>query len=148
MSHKKNINAKSVVHARIGSECYQILDSFAERRGHSLTHALRELLEEEKQRELEDASASRLESILRSLAALADQHLRMTTRIEAVVALLRSVEMGQVERENRLLAAMEQLLGYHQLIYAHLLAIVATSPRSADNVATAQAQLTLLRGEG
>lgn len=147
MNRLKNIDAKTVVHARIGAECYQILEAFAERRGHSLTHALRELLEEEKQRELEDASASRLEAILRSMAALADQHLRMSTRIEGVVALVRSVEIGQEQRENKLLEAMEQLLGYHQLVYAHLLAIVATSPRSGEIVATAQAQLKQLRGE-
>lgn len=148
MNRLKIESAKTVVHAQIGREPYQVLEDYADRRGCSLTQALRALLEDVKQRELEDASASRLESILRALANIAEQHARMGHRIESLVAILRSVEQSQESRENKILLALEQLLGFHQLTYAHLLAIVETSPRSAEIVATVQAKLKALRGEG
>jgi hypothetical protein len=94
MTQQRTGNAKSVVHAAVGREAYQILQAYPDGRGFNLTQALRDLLEDLKQRLLEEVDASRLESILRALASIAEQHARLASRIEANVAILRSVEQG------------------------------------------------------
>ncbi|MBS1784833.1 MAG: hypothetical protein JST24_05350 [Acidobacteria bacterium] len=145
MNHNEKSHSKVVVHARIGREAYEALEAYANRKGCSLTHALRELLRDLKQRELEDGSASRLEAISRSLLGIAEQQARHASRIEALVAILRKVEEGQEAREAQILETLATVLGLDQLAYAHLLGIVESSPRAADITASAQAKIRALQ---
>ena len=147
MNHRGIDHHKTVLHARVGTEAYEALEGFADRRGCSLTQALRELLQDLKQRELEESSASRLESLSRTLLGIVEQEARQSTRIEALVAILRNVEAGQQEREGQILQTLTGLVGLSQLIYAHMLAMVETSPRAPEIGASAQAKMRTLRGE-
>jgi hypothetical protein len=94
----------------------------------------------------EEVFGPRLDSMARTLSGIVEQQARHTTRIEAVVALLRSVENAQVEREDQIFQLVSSLLGMHQLSYAYLLAIAGTSPRAADIATSAQAKLQALQG--
>jgi hypothetical protein len=96
----------------------------------------------------EDAFGPRLESLARTLLGVVEQQARHATRIEALVAILRKIEEGQVEREKQILQTEVILLGLAQLTYAHLLGVVETSPRAAEISTSAQARLRTLRGEG
>jgi len=148
MSQNAHTSAKNVVHARIGREAYEALESFAGHRGCSLTQALRDLLQELRQREMEDASSSRLESLARSMLSLQEQAARHATRIEALIAIIRSIESGQTEREAQILQSLVGGMGIAQLTYAHLLAMVEGSSWAAEISNSAQAKLRVLRGEG
>jgi hypothetical protein len=148
MNHKQIDHTKLVVHARVGRDAYDALQTFADRRGCSLTQALRDLLQGLRQRELEDASGSRLESMTRTLLAITEQQARIASRIEGLVAILRKVEEGQVAREGQIQEVLSAVLGLDQLTYAHLLGIVETSPRAADIQASAKTKIRALRGEG
>ena len=147
MSQQAQPRAHRVVHARVGPDAYAALQAWADRQGCSLTQALRSLLTELRQRELEDGSASRLESLARSVAAIQEQQARLASRIEALVAILRSVEHGQAEREAQILQTQAALVGLSQLVYAHLLGVVESSPRAADIIASAKTKMQALRGE-
>jgi hypothetical protein len=114
----------------------------------SLTQALRNVLDEVRERMAEEAFGPRLESLARTLLGVVEQQARHATRIEALVAILRKVEEGQVEREKQILQTEAILLGLAQLTYAHLLGVVETSPRAAEISTSAQARLRTLRGEG
>jgi len=148
MSQHAHANARTVVHARIGREAYESLEAFAGHRGCSLTQALRDLLQELRQREMEDAASSRLESLARSLLSLQEQSARHATRIEALIAIIRSIESGQTEREAQIIQSLVGSMGIAQLTYAHLLALIESSSRAADISNSAQAKLRVLRGEG
>jgi len=147
MSKLAQPRARSVVHARIGREAYEILESFAGHRGCSLTQALKDLLQELRQREIEDTASSRLDSIARSLMALQEQAARHATRIEAVVAVMRSIESGQTEREAQILQNLAGGIGISQLTYAHLLAMIEVSSRASEIATSAQGKIRALRGE-
>lgn len=148
MNHKENNGAKLVLHSRVGREGYQTLEAFAERRGCSLTQALRDVLSDLKQRELEDTSGTRLESMARTLSGMVEQQARHATRLEAMVAIIRKVEEGQAEREAQILQTLAVVVSLAQHTYAYLMGVVESSPRSADIVASGKAKLQALRGEG
>jgi hypothetical protein len=148
MNHKENNGAKLVLHSRVGREGYQTLEAFAERRGCSLTQALRDVLSDLKQRELEDTSGTRLESMARTLSGMVEQQARHATRLEALVAIIRKVEEGQAEREAQILQTLVVVVSLAQHTYAYLMGVVESSPRSADIVASGKAKLQALRGEG
>lgn len=143
-----SIGAKGVVHARVGTNGVATLEVLARRDGVSLTQALRNVLDEVRERMAEEAFGPRLESLARTLLGVVEQQARHATRIEALVAILRSVEGGQVEREGQILQTEEVLLGLAQLTYAHLLGVVESSPRAAEISTAAQTRLRKLRGEG
>jgi hypothetical protein len=126
----------------------ETLDALARREGVSNTQALRNLLDEARERMAEEAFGPRLESLARTLLGVVEQQARHATRIEALVAILRKVEEGQVEREGQILQNLPVLLGLAQLTYAHLLGVVESSPRAAEISTAAQARLRTLRGEG
>ncbi|MBP1626433.1 MAG: hypothetical protein H6Q00_908 [Holophagaceae bacterium] len=147
MREQAKPRTQSVVHARVGHEAYAALESWADRQGCSLTQALRTLLAELRLREFEDESGTQLDALARSLVAVQEQQARLATRIEALVAILRSVENGQAEREAQILQAQAGILGLSQLVYAHLLGIVETSPRASEIAASAKAKMQALRGE-
>lgn len=138
--------AKTVVHARIGAPGCGVLEELARRQGVSQTQALRDLLEDARERMAEEVFGPRLDSLGRTLSGIVEQQARHATRIEAVVALLRSAENGQVEREDQILQLLGSLLGMQQLAYAYLLAIAETSPRASDIASSAQAKLQALQG--
>ena len=140
--------ARGVVHARIGAAAVEVLEELARREGVSLTQALRTILEDARERMAEEAFGPRLESLARTLLGVVEQQARHATRIEALVAILRKVEEGQVERENQILQNLPLLLGLAQLSYAHLLGVVESSPRAAEIATVAQARLRTLHGEG
>lgn len=148
MNHKENNGAKLVLHSRVGREGYQTLEAFAERRGCSLTQALRDVLSDLKQRELEDTSGTRLESMARTLSGMVEQQARHATRLEALVAIIRKVEEGQAEREAQILQTLAVVVSLAQHTYAYLMGVVESSPRSSDIVASGKAKLQTLRGEG
>lgn len=140
--------AKNVVHARVGAECCEVLEELAKLQGVSYTQALRNLLDEAKERMAEEAFGPRLESLARTLLGVVEQQARHATRIEALVAILRKVEEGQAEREAQILQSLTGLIGLSQLTYAHILGVVESSPRAADITASAQSKMRTLRGEG
>jgi hypothetical protein len=140
--------ARSVVHARVGADGAETLEALARREGVSLTQALRNLLDEARERMAEEAFGPRLESLGRTLLGVVEQQARHSTRIEALVAILRKVEEGQVAREGQILQTQAVLLGLAQLTYAHLLGVVESSPRASEISTAAQARLRTLRGEG
>lgn len=148
MTQQRQGRAQNVVHARVGSAAYESLQAWADRQGCSLTQALRTLLSELRQRELEEGSASRLDALARSLVVVQEQQARVATRIEALVSILRSVEHGQAEREAQILQTEAGIVGLSQLIYAHLLGIAESSPRAAEIAASAKSKMQALRGEG
>jgi len=148
MTQQAQPRAKNVVHARIGREAYTALEAWADRQGCSLTQALRTLLAELRQRELEEGSASRLDALARSMVVVQEQQARIATRIEALVSILRSVENGQAEREAQILQTQAGIVGLSQLVYAHLLGIAESSPRAAEIAASAKTKMQALRGEG
>jgi hypothetical protein len=114
----------------------------------SNTQALRNLLDEARERMAEEAFGPRLESLARTLLGVVEQQARHATRIEALVGILRKVEEGQIARENQILLTLPVMLGLAQLTYAHLLGVVESSPRAAEISTAAQARLRTLRGEG
>jgi iron-sulfur cluster repair protein YtfE (RIC family) len=136
-----------VLHSRVGRDHYQTLEAYAERRGCSLTQALRDVLSDLKQRELEDTSGTRLESLARTLTSVVEQQARHATRLEAVVAIIRKVEEGQAERESQILQTLAVLTSLSQHTYAYLMGVVESSPRAADIVTSGKAKLLALRGE-
>lgn len=140
--------AKGVVHARVGTNGVETLEALARREGVSLTQALRNLLDEARERMAEEAFGPRLESLTRTLLGVVEQQARHSTRIEALVAILRKVEEGQVTREGQILQSQAVLLGLAQLTYAHLLGVVESSPRATEISSAAQSRLRTLRGEG
>lgn len=141
-------HAKSMVHARVGAESWETLEELAKRQGVTHTQALRNLLEDAKERMAEEAFAPRLESLARTLLGVVEQQARHSTRIEALVAILRKVEEGQAEREAQILQTLSSVVGLCQLSYAHLLGVVESSPRAAEITTSAQAKMRALRGEG
>ncbi len=147
MNRKANDSAKLVLHSRVGRDHYQTLESYAERRGCSLTQALRDVLSDLKQRELEDTSGTRLESLARTLTSVVEQQARHATRLEALVAILRKVEEGQAEREAQILQTLAVVTSLAQHTYAYLMGVVETSPRAADIAASGKAKVQALRGE-
>lgn len=148
MNRKANNSAKIVLHSRVGRENYQTLEAYAERRGSSLTQALRDVLSDLKQRELEDTSGTRLESLARTLTSVVEQQARHATRLEALVAIIRKVEEGQAEREAQILQTLAVVTSLAQHTYAYLMGVVESSPRAADITASGKAKLQTLRGEG
>ena len=140
--------ARSVVHARIGAEGCEVLEELAKRQGVSHTQALRNLLDEARERMAEEAFGPRLDALARTLLAITEQQARHAARIEALVAILRKVEEGQAARESQILQMVATVLGLDQLTYAHLLGVVESSPRAAEITASAQAKIRALRGEG
>lgn len=138
--------AKTVVHARVGVPGCQVLEELSARHGVSQTQVLRDLLEDARERMAEEVFGPRLDSMARTLSGIVEQQARHATRIEAVVALLRSVENAQVEREDQIFQMVSSLLGMHQLSYAYLLAIAGTSPRASDIATAAQTKLQALQG--
>lgn len=136
-----------VVHARVGRDGHRTLCELAERGGVSNTQALRDLLQGARERMAEEAFGPRLDALARTLTGVVEQQARHATRIEALVAILRNAEAGQKEREERILTLLDQVTSFQQLIYAHLLAIVETSPRAGDISRSAQEKLRILRGE-
>ena len=140
--------AKSVVHARVGAECSAVLEELAKRGGISQTQALRNLLDDARERMAEEAFGPRLDALARTLVGIVEQQARHATRIEALVAILRKVEDGQAEREAQLLQTSAGIVGLCQLTYAHLLGVVESSPRAADITTSVQAKMRALRGEG
>jgi hypothetical protein len=141
-------STKNVVHARIGAESCEVLEELAKRQGVSHTQALRNLLDDAREHMAEDAFGSRLDALARTLAGVIEQQARHATRIEAMVAILRKVEEGQVDREGQILQTLAGVLALHQLTYAHLLGIVESSPRAAEITTSAQAKIRILQGEG
>lgn len=140
--------AKNVVHARVGTESWEVLEELAKRQGVTHTQALRNLLDDAKERMAEEAFGPRLESLARTLLGVVEQQARHATRIEALVAILRKVEEGQAEREAQILQTLSGVVGLCQLSYAHLLGVVESSPRAAEITTSAQAKMRALRGEG
>jgi hypothetical protein len=141
-------HAKSTVHARVGTDSWEVLEELAKRQGVTHTQALRNLLEDAKERMAEEAFGPRLESLARTLLGVVEQQARHATRIEALVAILRKVEEGQAEREAQILQTLSGVVGLCQLTYAHLLGVVESSPRAAEITTSAQAKMRALRGEG
>ena len=141
-------HAKKMVHARVGAEGWGVLEELAKRQGVSLAQALRNLLEDARERMAEDVFGPRLESLARTLLGVVEQQARHATRIEALVAILRKVEEGQAEREAQILQNLRGVVGLCQLSYAHLLGVVESSPRAAEITTSAQAKMRTLRGEG
>ncbi len=141
-------HAKSMVHARVGTESWEVLEELARRQGVTHTQALRNLLDDAKERMAEEAFGPRLESLARTLLGVVEQQARHATRIEALVAILRKVEEGQAEREAQILQTLSGVVGLCQLTYAHLLGVVESSPRAAEITTSAQAKMRALRGEG
>ena len=92
--------------------------------------------------------APTLAAFFGTLLGVVEQQARHSTRIEALVAILRKVEEGQVAREGQILQTQAVLLGLAQLTYAHLLGVVESSPRASEISTAAQARLRTLRGEG
>jgi hypothetical protein len=137
-----------MVHARVGAECYEVLEELAKRQGVTLAQALRNLLDDARERMAEDVFGPRLESLARTLLGVVEQQARHATRIEALVAILRKVEEGQADREAQILQTVTGLIGLSQLTYAHILGVVESSPRAADITTSAQAKMRTLRGEG
>lgn len=78
--------AKNVVHARVGTESCEVLEELAKRQGVTHTQALRNLLDDAKERMAEEAFGPRLESLARTLLGVVEQQARHATRIEALVA--------------------------------------------------------------
>lgn len=148
MNRKASDGAKLVLHSRVGRDHYQTLEAYAERRGCSLTQALRDVLSDLKQRELEDTSGTRLESLARTLTGVVEQQSRHATRLEAMVAIIRKVEEGQAEREAQILQTLAVTVSLCQHTYAYLMGVVESSPRAADITASGKAKLQTLRGEG
>jgi len=140
-------NARNVVHARVGPEGCGVLAELATRKGVSQTQALRNLLDDARERMAEEAFGPRLEGLARTLLGVAEQQARHAIRIEAVVAILRKVEEGQAERESQILQSLAGAVGLGQLTYAHLLGVVESSPRAADITTSAQAKMRTLRGD-
>lgn len=140
-------HAKSMVHSRVGTESWEVLEELAKRQGVTHTQALRNLLEDAKERMAEEAFGPRLESLARTLLGVVEQQARHATRIEALVAILRKVEEGQAEREAQILQTISGVVGLCQLTYAHLLGVVESSPRAADITTSAQAKMRALRGD-
>jgi hypothetical protein len=140
--------AKDVVHAKVGVQHYETLESIARARGISMTQALRSLLEEARQQETEAILGSRLDGLARTLTNVLEQQARHATRIEALVSILRGVENAQVDRDGQLLQSQNTALGLAQLIYAHLLAMVEGSSRAANITASARQKIQAMRGEG
>ena len=140
-------HTKSMVHARVGTESWEVLEELAKRQGVTHTQALRNLLEDAKERMAEEAFGPRLDALARTLLGIAEQQARHATRIEALVAILRKVEEGQAQREAQILQTLAGTVGLSQLIYAHILGVVESSPRAADISNSAQAKLRALRGE-
>ena len=52
------------------------------------------------------------------------------------------------EREAQILQTQAGVVGLSQLIYAHLLGIVESSPRAAEIAVSAKTKMQALRGEG
>ncbi len=140
-------NTRNVVHSKIGPKHYETLEWIANARGVSMTQALRNLLEEARQQETEAILGSRLDGLARTLTGVIEQQARHATRIEALVAILRGVENAQADRESQILQTQGAVVGMTQLVYAHLLAMVEGSARSADITASAQRKIQALRGE-
>lgn len=141
-------DARSVVHARIGTDRCEILDELAKRQGVSQTQALRNLLDDARERMAEENFGPRLDALARTLTGVVEQQARHATRIEAVVAIIRKVEEGQAEREAQILQTLAVLTSLSQHIYAYLMGVVETSPRAADIAASGKAKVQALRGEG
>jgi hypothetical protein len=137
-----------MVHARVGAESWEVLEELAKRQGVTHTQALRNLLDDAKERMAEEAFGPRLESLARTMLGVVEQQARHATRIEALVAILRKVEEGQAEREAQILQTLSGVVGLSQLTYAHLLGVVESSPRAAEITTSAQAKMRALRGEG
>jgi hypothetical protein len=146
-SNQGSGHAKSVVHARVGADGYDVLVELSKRKGISQTQALRELLDDARERMAEEAFGSRIEALARTLVGVMEQQARHAQRIEALVGILRKVEEGQAEREGQILQTLSGAVALCQLTYAHLLGVVETSPRAADISASAQNKLRTLRGE-
>jgi hypothetical protein len=140
-------HAKSVVHARVGADGCEVLAELSKRKGISQTQALRDLLDDARERMAEEAFGPRLEALARTLVGVMEQQARHAQRIEALVGILRKVEEGQADREAQILQTLSGAVGLCQLTYAHLLGVVETSPRAADISASAQAKMRTLRGE-
>ena len=140
--------AKNVVHARVGAGCWEVLEELAKRQGVTHTQALRNLLDDAKERMAEEIFGPRLESLARTLLGVVEQQARHATRIEGLVAILRKVEQGQVEREAQIIQTLSGVVGLNQLTYAHILGVVESSPRAAEITTSAQAKMRTLRGEG
>ena len=140
-------HAKSVVHARVGADGCEVLVELSKRKGISQTQALRDLLDDARERMAEEAFGPRLEALARTLVGVMEQQARHAQRIEALVGILRKVEEGQADREAQILQTLSGAVGLCQLTYAHLLGVVETSPRAADISASAQAKMRTLRGE-
>ncbi len=138
----------SVVHARVGAENSGVLDELAKRQGVSRTQALRNLLDDARERMAEENFGPRLDGLARTLVGIAEQQARHATRIEALVAILRKVEEGQAEREAQILQTLAVVVSLAQHTYAYLMGVVESSPRSADIAASGKAKLQTLRGEG
>jgi hypothetical protein len=140
-------SAKIVVHARVGAEAWEVLEELAKRQGVNHTQALRNLLDDAKERMAEEAFGPRLESLARTLIGVVEQQARHAARIEALVAILRKVEEGQAEREAQILQTLAGVVGLCQLSYAHVLGMVEVSSKAAEITASAQAKMRTLRGE-
>jgi hypothetical protein len=136
-----------VVHARVGADGCEVLAELSKRKGISQTQALRDLLDDARERMAEEAFGPRLEALARTLVGVMEQQARHAQRIEALVGILRKVEEGQADREAQILQTLSGAVGLCQLTYAHLLGVVETSPRAADISASAQAKMRTLRGE-
>ncbi len=141
-------HGKNVVHARVGVECWAVLEELANREGVSLTQALRNLLSDARERMAEENFGPRLDGLARTLVGIAEQQARHATRIEALVAILRKVEEGQAEREAQILQTLAVVVSLCQHTYAYLMGVVESSPRAADIGSSAKAKLQTLRGEG
>ena len=147
ISQQGSKHAKVVVHARVGAECWGVLEELAKRHGVSHTQALRNLLDDAKERMAEEVFGPRLESLGRTMLGVVEQQARHATRIEALVAILRKVEEGQADREAQILQTVAGVVGLCQLTYAHLLGVVESSPRAVEITSSAQAKMRTLRGE-
>ena len=141
-------HGKNVVHARVGAESWAVLEELAKRQGVSHTQALRNLLDDARERMAEENFGPRLDALARTLVGVAEQQARHATRIEALVAIIRKVEEGQAEREAQILQTLAVVVSLSQHTYAYLMGVVESSPRSADIVTSAKAKLQTLRGEG
>ena len=146
-SQKDSGHAKDVVHARVGVEAWGVLEELARRQGVSHTQALRNLLDDARERMAEEVFGPRLESLARTLLGVVEQQARHATRLESLVAILRKVEGGQAEREAQILQTLAGAVGLCQLTYAHLLGVVESSPRAESITTSAQAKMRALRGD-
>jgi len=63
------------------------------------------------------------------------------------VAVMRSIESGQTEREAQILQNLAGGIGISQLTYAHLLAMIEVSSRASEIATSAQGKIRALRGE-